>query len=85
MFVLSLGFYITPALLGGGKVLMFEHGKVGMGYGKAREVPLAIQKGTEEAKKNLFEVPLAGSTITHPILRAIGQDRPVGDHHRPRG
>ena len=43
-------------------------GNVGLGYGKAKEVPLAIQKGTEEAKKNLFDVPLAGSTITHPII-----------------
>ena len=43
-------------------------GQVGLGYGKAKEVPLAIQKGTEEAKKNLFRVPLAGSTIVHPIL-----------------
>ena len=42
-------------------------GRVGLGYGKAKEVPLAIQKGTEEAKKNLFEVALAGSTITHPV------------------
>ena len=44
------------------------NGRVGLGYGKAKEVPLAIQKGTEEAKTNLFEVPLAGSTITHPII-----------------
>jgi small subunit ribosomal protein S5 len=44
------------------------NGRVGLGYGKAKEVPLAIQKGTEEAKRNLFEVPLAGSTITHPII-----------------
>ena len=44
------------------------NGRVGLGYGKAKEVPLAIQKGTEEAKKNVFEVPLAGSTITHPVL-----------------
>jgi ribosomal protein S5 len=43
-------------------------GRVGLGYGKAKEVPLAIQKGTEEAKKNLFEVALAGSTITHPVI-----------------
>jgi small subunit ribosomal protein S5 len=44
------------------------NGRVGLGYGKAKEVPLAIQKGTEEAKRNLFSVPLAGSTITHPII-----------------
>ena len=44
------------------------NGRVGLGYGKAKEVPLAIQKGTEEAKRNLFDVPLAGSTITHPII-----------------
>ena len=43
-------------------------GHVGLGYGKAKEVPAAIQKGMEEAKKNLFSVPLAGSTITHVIL-----------------
>src|SRR5260370_31129804 len=43
-------------------------GNVGLGYGKAKEVPAAIQKGMEEAKKNLFSVPLAGSTITHVIL-----------------
>jgi small subunit ribosomal protein S5 len=43
-------------------------GHVGLGYGKAKEVPAAIQKGMEEAKKNLFSVPLAGSTITHVVL-----------------
>jgi small subunit ribosomal protein S5 len=50
-------------------------GRVGLGYGKAKEVPLAIQKGTEEAKKNLFSVPLAGSTITHPIIGETGAGR----------
>ena len=47
-------------------------GRVGLGYGKAKEVPLAIQKGTEEARKSLFEVPLAGSTIVHPVLGVMG-------------
>jgi small subunit ribosomal protein S5 len=42
-----------------------ENGVVGAGYGKANEVPLAIQKGVEDAKKNLFRVPRHGSTITH--------------------
>jgi small subunit ribosomal protein S5 len=48
------------------------NGRVGLGYGKAKEVPLAIQKGTEEAKRNLFEVALAGSTITHPVIGVTG-------------
>jgi small subunit ribosomal protein S5 len=43
-------------------------GNVGLGYGKAKEVPAAIQKGMEEAKKNVFPVALAGSTLTHQIL-----------------
>jgi len=51
------------------------NGRVGLGYGKAKEVPLAIQKGTEEAKRNLFEVPLAGSTIIHPVLGSTGGGR----------
>ena len=46
-------------------------GRVGVGYGKAKEVPAAIQKGVEEAKKNLFVVPLMNTTIPHEV---IGQD-----------
>ncbi|MBT0565724.1 30S ribosomal protein S5 [Williamsia sp. CHRR-6] len=42
-------------------------GMVGVGYGKAKEVPAAIQKGVEEARKNFFRVPLIGSTVTHPV------------------
>jgi small subunit ribosomal protein S5 len=48
------------------------NGKVGLGYGKAKEAGLAVQKGIEEAKKNLFDVPLAGSTITHPVIGKAG-------------
>lgn len=49
-----------------------ENGVVGAGYGKANEVPLAIQKGVENAKKNLFSVPRHGSTITHQVLGSFG-------------
>ena len=42
-------------------------GQVGVGYGKAKEVPAAIAKGVEEAKKNFFRVPRVGGTIPHPI------------------
>jgi small subunit ribosomal protein S5 len=49
-----------------------EEGVVGIGYGKAREVPLAIQKGVEDARKNLIRVPKYGQTITHPIIGRFG-------------
>ena len=51
------------------------NGTVGLGYGKAKEAGLAVQKGIEEAKKNLFKVPLAGSTITHPVMGEAGAGR----------
>ena len=51
------------------------NGKVGLGYGKANEVPLAIQKGVERAKKNLFRVPRHGSTITHTTTGIYGSGR----------
>jgi small subunit ribosomal protein S5 len=51
------------------------NGKVGLGYGKAKEAGLAVQKGIEEAKKNLFDVALAGNTITHAILGEAGAGR----------
>jgi len=49
-----------------------EEGVVGIGYGKAREVPLAIQKGVEDARKNLIRVPKYGQTITHKIIGRHG-------------
>ena len=52
-----------------------ENGVVGVGYGKANEVPLAIQKGVERAKKNLFRVPRHGSTITHQTTGIFGSGR----------
>ena len=50
-------------------------GRVGLGYGKAKEVPLAIQKGTEEARRNLFTVPMASGTIIHEVLGRTGGGR----------
>jgi small subunit ribosomal protein S5 len=52
-----------------------EHDRVGVGYGKAREVPLAISKAVEDAKKNLFTVPKHGQTITHQVLGRFGAAR----------
>ena len=51
------------------------NGRVGLGYGKAKEAGLAVQKGIEEARKNMFDVPLAGTTIVYPVLGASGAGR----------
>ena len=52
-----------------------EREVVGIGYGKANEVPVAIQKGVERAKKNLYRVPKHGSTITHQTTGVFGAGR----------
>ncbi|HXG64975.1 MAG TPA: 30S ribosomal protein S5 [Blastocatellia bacterium] len=67
----------------GGKNLSFsalvvvgnENGIVGFGSGKAREVPLAIKKGVEAAKKNLIRVPLAATTVPHQTIGVFGSGR----------
>src|SRR6266545_1815443 len=51
------------------------NGRVGLGYGKAKEVGLAMQKAVDDARKNVFMVPLAGSTIIHPVLGESGAGR----------
>jgi small subunit ribosomal protein S5 len=69
----------------GGKNLSFSalvvvgdgHGVVGYGLGKAREVPMAIRKGLESAKKNLIRVPLRGTTLPHPVLGRFGSGKVV--------
>lgn len=48
------------------------NGKVGVGYGKAREVPLAIEKGAQKARKSMFRVPMAAGTITHQVTGKFG-------------
>ena len=58
-------------------------GRVGLGYGKAKEVPSAIQKGIEEAKKSLLAVPMAGSTVTHQSSAATTR-RACAAEARPR-
>jgi small subunit ribosomal protein S5 len=52
-----------------------EVDRVGLGYGKAREVPLAISKAVDDAKKNLFTIPQHGTTITHEIIGKFGAAR----------
>jgi small subunit ribosomal protein S5 len=47
-------------------------GRVGVGYGKAKEVPSAIAKGVEEARKRMFEVPMMGTTIPHEVIGEAG-------------
>jgi small subunit ribosomal protein S5 len=67
----------------GGKNLSFSalvvvgdgHGVVGYGVGKAKEVPSAIKKAIEAAKKNLIRVPLRGTTVPHPIVGRFGSGR----------
>src|SRR5919201_4603793 len=52
-----------------------ERSTVGIGYGKANEVPVAIQKGVERARRGLFKVPMHGSTITHEVVGRHGAAR----------
>ena len=78
----------------GGKNLSFSalvvvgdgHGVVGFGVGKAKEVPSAIKKGIEAAKKNLIRVPLKGTTIPHQVVGRFGSglNEPIAARMRSR-
>ena len=62
------------------------NGWVGYGLGKAREVPSAISKGVDQAKRNLVRIPMRGSTIPHPVvgpLRRRGRDAQAGGEPEP--
>ncbi len=64
----------------GGKNLSFSalvvvgdrHGRVGYGMGKAKEVPAAIKKGVDKAKRDMIQVPMSGSTVPHAVMGTFG-------------
>ena len=60
-----------------------QHGYVGAGLGKANEVPEAIRKGTEQAKKNMFKIPLDKGTIPHEVLGSSAPARCCSSRPRP--
>ncbi|MCH9769869.1 MAG: 30S ribosomal protein S5 [Gammaproteobacteria bacterium] len=75
----------TSKVVKGGRIFGFSalvvagdgEGKVGFGSGKAREVPVAIQKATEDARRNMVKVPLKNKTLQHPIRSRYGASRVV--------
>ena len=59
-------------------------GRVGVGYGKAKEVPAAIAKGVEEARRRMFEVPMMGTTIPHEVIGEDGRGARAAEAGRAR-
>jgi small subunit ribosomal protein S5 len=79
----TVGIFRTATVVKGGRRFSFaalvvvgdRAGNVGLGYGKGRGVPVAIEKAQKEARKNLFRVPMNGSTLPHPIEGRFGSSR----------
>ena len=79
----TVGVYRTAATVKGGRRFSFaalvvvgdRAGHIGVGYGKAKEVPAAIQKAFELARKDMFAVPMAGESIIHEIISEQGASR----------
>ena len=79
----TVGIFRTATVVQGGRRFSFaalvvvgdRNGNVGLGYGKGRGVPVAIEKAQKDARKNLFRVPMNGSTLPHPIEGRFGSSR----------
>jgi small subunit ribosomal protein S5 len=79
----TVGIFRTATVVKGGRRFSFaalvvvgdRGGNVGLGYGKGRGVPVAIEKAQKEARKNLFRVPMNGSTLPHPVEGRFGSSR----------
>jgi len=79
----TVGIFRTATVVKGGRRFSFaalvvvgdRRGNVGLGYGKGRGVPVAIEKAQKEARKNLFRVPMTGGTLPHPVEGRFGSSR----------
>ena len=79
----TVGIFRTATVVQGGRRFSFaalvvvgdRNGNVGLGYGKGRGVPVAIEKAQKEARKNLFRVPMNGGTLPHPVEGRFGSSR----------
>lgn len=73
----------TTKVVKGGRVFGFSalvvvgdsQGKIGYGLGKAKEVPIAIQKATDSARRNMVQIPLSGTTLYHPVTSRHGASK----------
>src|ERR1035437_3938272 len=76
----TIGVFRSAKVVKGGKNFSFEalvaagdkQGNIGLGYGKAKEVPAAVEKATKDARKRMVKVTLAGGTIPHEVTGRFG-------------